>query len=163
MSSSLNISSAPSVVELREELTPSRPLRSEIEREKRLSSNNNRWSGQSQSSSLRNNNLNGHDTMEARKSNRDSVATTDSNASEEDSPPPLPLKMRESDSSHVNQDDNSPTTSCLFIADDFELDSTKRREKPPTPPPKPSRPIINNSKLMMTQDNDENRLPDSIA
>ncbi|KAF7990611.1 hypothetical protein HCN44_000416 [Aphidius gifuensis] len=155
MSSSLNITSTP-VFELRQELTSSRPLRSEIERERK-----NRWSGQSQTYSLKN--MNDYDMSDAKIRNRDSIATTDSNASEDDLPPPLPLKMRDSDCSHLPQEENlSYSNNHLNCSDELESQFLDCLNKPPTPPPKPSRSfhIINNKSVQI---NDENTLQNSTA
>ncbi|XP_014208352.1 dedicator of cytokinesis protein 1 isoform X2 [Copidosoma floridanum] len=140
------------VFELRQELKPKRPLRSEAEKERRLS---NRLSGQSQTY-LRSTS-NGLDAHSQGQGNRDSIGTTDSTASEDDPPPPLPLKTREVDYCNLSEDSTSfnycstatltairntvvyrtknkmPVPSTLDIVDDGS--------KPPTPPPKPKRPI----------------------
>lgn len=135
-------------------MTPKRPLRSEAEKERRLS---NRWSGQSQTY-LRSIS-NGLDSHSIGKGNRDSVGTTDSTASEDDPPPPLPVKTREVDYCNLPDDSSfnycstatlasishsviyrpksklpAPTVSVDTL-DSFSL-------KPPTPPPKPKRPGV---------------------
>ncbi|XP_020283330.1 dedicator of cytokinesis protein 1 isoform X3 [Pseudomyrmex gracilis] len=152
------------VFELRQELTPKRPLRSEVEKERRMS---NRWSGQSQHY-LRNNN--GMDSNYLGKGNRDSIGTTDSTASEDDPPPPLPIKMREAD--YCNLPEELSTNQCkvdnmnnlnkspgqwkekLPTPTDDDLDN---HSKPPTPPPKPRRPINNLVKIVLSSpNNDEN-------
>nr|XP_012153465.1 PREDICTED: dedicator of cytokinesis protein 1 isoform X5 [Megachile rotundata] len=159
------ISSYPStpVFELRQELTPKRPLRSEVEKERRIS---NRLSGQSQHY-LRNIN-NGIDSNSLGKGNRDSIGTTDSTASEDDLPPPLPMKTREAD--YCNLPEELSTHYCgtgsinnlnrsigqwsknklPTPTDDLDIQT-----KPPTPPPKPKKPpsyILN--KLMLSSDID---------
>lgn len=83
-------------------MTPSRPLRSEAEREKRASS---RWSGQSQYR-LKNIDI-GFESPELGKGNRDSIGTTDSTTSEDDQPPPLPVKTREADYCNLPLDSSS--------------------------------------------------------
>ncbi|XP_076651042.1 dedicator of cytokinesis protein myoblast city isoform X1 [Halictus rubicundus] len=161
------ISSFPTtpIFELRQELTPKRPLRSEIEKERRIS---NRLSGQSQHY-LRNIN-NGMDSSSLGKGNRDSVGTTDSTASEDDPPPPLPVKMREAD--YCNLPDELPASHCgtgslnnlnrplghwsknklPTPTDDLDVQT-----KPPTPPPKPKRPPYNfNKSMLSTGDTDNN-------
>ncbi|XP_053976094.1 dedicator of cytokinesis protein 1 isoform X2 [Hylaeus volcanicus] len=153
------ISSYPStpIFELRQELTPKRPLRSEVEKERRIS---NRLSGQSQHY-LRNVN-NGMDSSSLGKGNRDSIGTTDSTASEDDPPPPLPIKTREAD--YCNLPEESPVAHCgtgslnnlnrplgnwsknklPTPTDDLDVQT-----KPPTPPPKPKRPPYSLNKLML--------------
>ncbi|XP_066581822.1 dedicator of cytokinesis protein 1 isoform X2 [Prorops nasuta] len=134
------------IFELRQELTPKRPLRSEAEKEKRLS---NRWSGQSQQY-LRNPS-NGFDGSSLGKGNRDSIGTTDSNASEDDPPPPLPLKAREADYCNLPEEMPSQQSGSLNYLNKAAgqwtksklptpLDSYENQSKPPTPPPKPKRP-----------------------
>lgn len=125
-------------------MTPKRPLRSEVEKEKRLSRPP---SGQfsrpnSMSATIRGAGSSGNS------SNRDSVGTTDSSVSEEDAasvPPPLPVKLRELD--YCNLPNNNENTSFLYsprnsmrgslqikvaIVDPVDFDDV-----PPTPPPKP--------------------------
>lgn len=135
------------------QLTPKRPLRSEADKERRLS---NRWSGQSQTY-LRSasNGLDGsHHSIG--KGNRDSVGTTDSTASEDDPPPPLPLKTREVDYCNLPDDSSfnyCSTTSLASITRTLVFRPTAKSKlpvpvdgllvdagKPPTPPPKPKRP-----------------------
>ncbi|GFG33105.1 hypothetical protein Cfor_10663, partial [Coptotermes formosanus] len=86
------------VFELRQELTPKRPLRSEVERGRRLSrpsSGQFQPSGRISTTAIPNARFNGSSTTPC--SNRDS-RTTDSTASEEDMlPPPLPQKTRDVD------------------------------------------------------------------
>lgn len=149
MISSLATVSSPTlpIIELRQELTPSRPLRSEAEKERRISS---RWSIQSQPYAFSNSsgNIGGsseqvyiNDTL---KMNRDSLDTVSDNTittitSDEDPPPPLPIKMRESDSCHFSSliaiDNDLNKLSISLNDDNFEIST-----KPPTPPPKPKRP-----------------------
>ncbi|XP_043247936.1 dedicator of cytokinesis protein 1 isoform X3 [Colletes gigas] len=153
------ISSFPTtpIFELRQELTPKRPLRSEVEKERRIS---NRLSGQSQHY-LRNVN-NGTDSSSLGKGNRDSIGTTDSTASEDDPPPPLPVKTREAD--YCNLPEELPVVHCgtgslnnlnrplghwsknklPTPTDDLDVQT-----KPPTPPPKPKRPPYSLNKLML--------------
>ncbi|XP_063232451.1 dedicator of cytokinesis protein 1 isoform X3 [Bacillus rossius redtenbacheri] len=120
---SLQASAATMVFELSQQLTSTRPLRSEVEREKRLSRPP---SGQFtagrlvSTTSIR---LNGSG------SNRDSIGTTDSTASEEDgAPPPLPQKNRDADYCNLPGDDdaeNEPARPPTV---------PKIRHKPPCPP-----------------------------
>ncbi|KAL3270032.1 hypothetical protein HHI36_009088 [Cryptolaemus montrouzieri] len=131
--------------ELTQELTPKRPLRSEVEREKRLSRPP---SGQfvrptSTSSILRGTNSSGAS------SNRDSVGTTDSSISEEDAiPPPLPAKLRiEVNSDYCNLENTSflysfrhSTRSSVPISNiqvPMVTSPQNDDDVPPTPPPKP--------------------------
>ncbi|XP_014489472.1 PREDICTED: dedicator of cytokinesis protein 1 isoform X4 [Dinoponera quadriceps] len=155
------------VFELRQELTPKRPLRSEVERERRVS---NRWSGQSQHY-LRNVN-NGLDSGSLGKGNRDSVGTTDSTASEDDPPPPLPVKTREADYGNLSDELSSShqsatgtplsslkslgqwTKSKLPTPTDDHRDG--HHSKPPTPPPKPKRPAYSVTTIVLSSNNDEN-------
>jgi len=126
-----------------------------MEKERRIS---NRWSGQSQQY-LRNTN-NGMESSNLGKENRDSVGTTDSTASEDDPPPPLPIKMREADYCNLPEElsiqrcaiSNLNKTSGQWknklptpTDDDLDIHS-----KPPTPPPKPKRPIQNLSKIVIS-------------
>ncbi|XP_075232677.1 dedicator of cytokinesis protein myoblast city [Lycorma delicatula] len=120
------------VIELRQELTPKRPLRSEVEKEKRMS----RPTSGQLPPRLTSCAINGSG------SNRDSVGTTDSTASEEDGiPPALPQKHREAD--YCNLPDAEPQITVLtpIVArvrnkppppEPIEKDD----EIPPTPPPK---------------------------
>lgn len=151
------------VFELRQELTPKRPLRSEVEKERRIS---NRWSGQSQHY-LRSTN-NGLESSSLGKGNRDSVGTTDSTASEDDPPPPLPIKMREAD--YCNLPDELAAQRCASVTSnnlnksvgqwkhklptptDDDLDA---HTKPPTPPPKPKRPTQSLSKISISSNDVE--------
>ncbi|XP_069695130.1 dedicator of cytokinesis protein 1 isoform X2 [Periplaneta americana] len=118
------------VFELRQELTPKRPLRSEVERERRLSRPS---SGQFQQSSrfttILNTRFNGSSSLPG--SNRDSIGTTDSTASEEDAiPPPLPQKTREAD--YCNLPDEADAT----VSESLKPPTTPRvRNKPPPPEP----------------------------
>lgn len=150
------------------QLTPKRPLRSEAEKERRMS---NRWSGQSQHY-LRN--INNELETSLGKGNRDSVGTTDSTASEDDPPPPLPIKMREAD--YCNLPEELSSNQCLASSTlnnlnkssgqwknklptptDDDLDS--HSNKPPTPPPKPKRSINNLHKIVLAS----NDVEDSTA
>ncbi|KAG7190735.1 hypothetical protein KM043_006809 [Ampulex compressa] len=164
------ISSFPTtpIFELRQELTPKRPLRSEVEKERRIS---NRWSGQSQQY-LRNAN-NGLESSGLGKGNRDSIGTTDSTASEDDPPPPLPVKTREADycnlpeelssqccaTGGLNNTNRSSTWAKNKLptpTDDFDTHT-----KPPTPPPKPKRPPHTLTKIMLSSSDMENIDQDS--
>ncbi|KAG5343195.1 DOCK1 protein, partial [Acromyrmex heyeri] len=142
-------------------LTPKRPLRSEAEKERRMS---NRWSGQSHY--LRNIN-NGLESSGLGKGNRDSVGTTDSTASEDDPPPPLPIKMREADYCNLpeelstnrsalnNLKSSGQCKNKLPTPTDDDVDS---HSKPPTPPPKPKRPVHNLNKNTFASNDVENSL-----
>ncbi|KAK1122731.1 hypothetical protein K0M31_009173 [Melipona bicolor] len=148
--------------ELRQELTPKRPLRSEVEKERRIS---NRLSGQSQHY-LRNIN-NGTDSSSLGKGNRDSIGTTDSTASEDDPPPPLPMKTREAD--YYNLPEELPVQHCgTGSLNNFNrslgqwsknklptpTDDLDIQTRPPTPPPKPKRPPYSLNKLILSSDID---------
>ncbi|XP_068977307.1 dedicator of cytokinesis protein 1 isoform X4 [Bombus flavifrons] len=150
------------IFELRQELTPKRPLRSEVEKERRIS---NRLSGQSQHY-LRNIN-NGMDSSSLGKGNRDSIGTTDSTASEDDPPPPLPMKTREAD--YCNLPEELPVQHCgTSSVNNFNrslgqwsknklptpTDDLDIQTKPPTPPPKPKRPPYSLNKLILSSDID---------
>ncbi|XP_060824846.1 dedicator of cytokinesis protein 1 isoform X3 [Bombus pascuorum] len=150
------------IFELRQELTPKRPLRSEVEKERRIS---NRLSGQSQHY-LRNIN-NGMDSSSLGKGNRDSIGTTDSTASEDDPPPPLPMKTREAD--YCNLPEELPVQHCgTGSLNNFNrslgqwsknklptpTDDLDIQTKPPTPPPKPKRPPYSLNKLILPSDID---------
>ncbi|KAK2584698.1 hypothetical protein KPH14_007033 [Odynerus spinipes] len=140
------------IFELRQELTPKRPLRSEVEKERRIS---NRWSGQSQHY-LRNTHNGSETSVFGRENNRDSVGTTDSTTSEDDAPPPLPMKTREADYCNLPEEfndhrisamtENSNNTSRSFgqwIKNKLPTptdDDLENQTKAPTPPPKPKRP-----------------------
>ncbi|KAL0128388.1 hypothetical protein PUN28_003578 [Cardiocondyla obscurior] len=148
------------VFELRQELTPKRPLRSEAEKERRMS---NRWSGQSHY--LRSIS-NGLESSSLGKGNRDSVGTTDSTASEDDPPPPLPIKMREAD--YCNLPEELSTDRCTVTLNNLNKSSGQLKNKlptptdndvdghskPPTPPPKPKRSTHNLNKNILASNND---------
>ncbi|KAK9296200.1 hypothetical protein QLX08_009705 [Tetragonisca angustula] len=150
------------IFELRQELTPKRPLRSEVEKERRIS---NRLSGQSQHY-LRNIN-NGTDSSSLGKGNRDSIGTTDSTASEDDPPPPLPMKTREAD--YYNLPEELSVQHCgTGSLNNFNrslgqwsknklptpTDDLDIQTRPPTPPPKPKRPPYSLNKLILSSDID---------
>ncbi|XP_063907750.1 dedicator of cytokinesis protein 1 isoform X2 [Zophobas morio] len=131
------------IVELTEELTPKRPLRSEVEKEKRLSRpTSGQFSSRSSSLSVT---LRGAGSSGS-SSNRDSVGTTDSSVSEEDIvPPPIPLKQREVDYCNLPNNEN---TSFLYSQRNSTRTSLQVKipapdpdggfdDTPPTPPPKP--------------------------
>ncbi|XP_044753163.1 dedicator of cytokinesis protein 1 [Coccinella septempunctata] len=138
-----NTTNGVALFELTQELTPKRPLRSEIEREKRLSRPPSGQFGRPTSTSSI---LRGPSSSGA-SSNRDSVGTTDSSISEEDIiPPPIPMKLR----SEINSDYfNLENTSFLYSnrnstrsttgANNAQpsVDSQNEKDVPPTPPPKP--------------------------
>lgn len=140
------------------QLTPKRPLRSEVEKERRIS---NRWSGQSQHY-LRNIN-NGLDSSGLGKGNRDSVGTTDSTASEDDPPPPLPVKTREADYCNLPEELSIHRCSAGGLNNlnkglgqwsknkiPAPTDDLDDHTKPPTPPPKPKRPVHGFNKIMLS-------------
>lgn len=122
----------------------------------------NRWSGQAHQY-LRNTG-NGLDPSGLGKGNRDSVGTTDSTASEDDPPPPLPVKTREADYCNL-PDDVLPRSSLkLENTNNFNLPMSQRiRSKPPappepivnqplppTPPPKPKRPAHSINRVVLS-------------
>lgn len=130
-------------IELTQELHPKRPLRSEVEKEKRLSRPS---SGQfsrpgSVSLQIRATSSSGNS------SNRDSIGTTDSSISEEDLiPPPLPAKHKDSiDFSSLTINENMSflhsRSSVSRNSYQIKLSSTETTELdsdiPPNPPPKP--------------------------
>ncbi|XP_045475282.1 dedicator of cytokinesis protein 1 isoform X5 [Harmonia axyridis] len=129
--------------ELTQELTPKRPLRSEVEREKRLSRPP---SGQFGRPISTNSILRGASSSGA-SSNRDSVGTTDSSISEEDIiPPPIPIKLRsEINSDYCNLENSSflysSRNSTRNTINNIQLpvvsDSQSDNDVPPIPPPKP--------------------------
>ena len=125
------------------QLTPKRPLRSEVEKEKRLSRpTSGQFSSRSSSLSVT---LRGAGSSGS-SSNRDSVGTTDSSVSEEDIvPPPIPLKQREVDYCNLPNNEN---TSFLYSQRNSTRTSLQVKipapdpdggfdDTPPTPPPKP--------------------------
>ncbi|GLG95600.1 uncharacterized protein GBIM_02534 [Gryllus bimaculatus] len=121
---SIEIPTTP-VFELRQELTPKRPLRSEIERERRLSRTSSGHFSIKSSPSTSTLRFNG--TIPG---NRDSIGTTDSTASEEDAiPPPLPQKVREADYCNLPGDTDVPCESTQPPS------TPKVRTKPPPPEP----------------------------
>ncbi|XP_072385409.1 dedicator of cytokinesis protein 2 isoform X1 [Diabrotica undecimpunctata] len=130
------------VFELTQELHPKRPLRSEVEKEKRLSRPSSGQYSRPNSLSITIRGAGSSGTS----SNRDSIGTTDSSISEEDiNPPPLPVKHnRDSENSNVLPYENysflyshrnSTLRNTLTYTEetlDIELENV-----PPTPPPKP--------------------------
>ncbi|XP_050304413.1 dedicator of cytokinesis protein 1 isoform X2 [Anthonomus grandis grandis] len=140
------------IIELTQELHPKRPLRSEVEKEKRLSRPSSGQFSRPGSVSLQ---IRGHSSS-GTSSNRDSVGTTDSNTSEisEEIPPPIPAKHKDSliefsknfGSLCINENVSflhSRTASLTrFSQLQMPLPSTNTNEEldtdaPPTPPPKP--------------------------
>uniref|UniRef100_A0A2A4K836 DOCKER domain-containing protein n=1 Tax=Heliothis virescens TaxID=7102 RepID=A0A2A4K836_HELVI len=133
--STINSADTPSASplrELRQELVTERPLRAEVERERRLS----------QRTSLI--------TSSAPPSNRDSMGTTDSNQEEEE-PPPLPKKYShrsmdlESDSNNNGESNPLPPRHNYdtvfpprgsFLYNSIANRRNTSNEKAPTPPPK---------------------------
>ncbi|RVE51535.1 hypothetical protein evm_003805 [Chilo suppressalis] len=124
--------SASPLRELRQELVTERPLRAEVERERRLS----------QRTSLL--------TSSAPPSNRDSMGTTDSNQDDEE-PPPLPEKLShrsmDLDGDNNNNSDTTPlpprnnydmvwTPRGSFLYNSIAMRRNTGVDKPPTPPPK---------------------------
>lgn len=124
--------SASPLRELRQELVTERPLRAEVERERRLS----------QRTSLI--------TSSAPPSNRDSVGTTDSNQEEEE-PPPLPKKYAhrsmDLDSDTNNNGESNPlpprhnydtvwAPRGSFLYNSIAHRRNTTNDKAPTPPPK---------------------------
>lgn len=126
----------------------------------------NRWSGQSQHY-LRNVN-NGLDSSSLGKGNRDSVGTTDSTASEDDPPPPLPIKTREADYGNLSDELSSQQCAAGALNNLKSLgqwtknklptptDDLDGHSKPPTPPPKPKRPAYSLTTILLSSNNDEN-------
>ncbi|XP_059611933.1 dedicator of cytokinesis protein 1 isoform X1 [Phlebotomus argentipes] len=149
------------VVELTEELTPKRPLRSEIERERRLSRT---ASIVTPTNSIRGLPGDSNSVSDA-ESNRNSIVTTDSTASDEDLiPPPLPAKTRDStDYTNLPNEEsncgvpprqnirssssNKPLPQLPIVVNvNYEYVEARNfcigndeRKRPPTPPPKPTR------------------------
>ncbi|XP_049823522.1 dedicator of cytokinesis protein 1 isoform X5 [Aethina tumida] len=142
-SSTTTLSNGSPIIELTEELLPKRPLRAEVEKEKRLSRPP---SGQFSRPNSMTVTIRGASSS-GNSSNRDSVGTTDSSISEEDMiPPPLPLKSRDMDYSNLPPAENvsflysqrnSTARASIQIKwpeDNIVVDFD---EVPPTPPPKP--------------------------
>ncbi|CAH1170856.1 unnamed protein product [Phaedon cochleariae] len=142
------ISNGPSTVfELTQELQSKRPLRSEVEKEKRLSRPT---SGQYSRPNSMSVTLRGAGSSDA-SSNRDSIGTTDSSVSEEDSglPPPLPVKQRDTDCGSLafsNENRSflySQRASVMRNTIEIKLNMDNLDNDfdygtvPPTPPPKP--------------------------
>ncbi|KAK9873197.1 hypothetical protein WA026_021430 [Henosepilachna vigintioctopunctata] len=127
--------------ELTQELTPKRPLRSEVEKEKRLSRPP---SGQFGRPNSVNSVLRGASSSGA-SSNRDSVGTTDSSISEEDViPPPIPVKLRGECNDYCNLENSSflySTRNSRRITTNMQLPMSSEPQNdidvPPIPPPKP--------------------------
>ncbi|PSN51994.1 Dedicator of cytokinesis protein 1 [Blattella germanica] len=131
------------VFELRQELTPKRPLRSEMERERRQSRpSSGQFITSGRFSTISNITLKYNDSQVTLCSNRDSIATTDSTASEEDAiPPPLPQKTKEAD--YCNLPDDADIPSVVVTAPSTPRVINKppppepiEKGAPPTPPPK---------------------------
>ncbi|XP_056641342.1 dedicator of cytokinesis protein 1 isoform X3 [Diorhabda sublineata] len=132
------------VFELTQELHPKRPLRSEVEKEKRLSRPSSGQYSRPNSVSITIRGAGSSGTS----SNRDSIGTTDSSISEEDAiPPPLPAKHnRDSENSNTfsNYNENysflyshrasNLRNTLTFAEENVEMELSKT---PPTPPPKP--------------------------
>ncbi|XP_035735068.1 dedicator of cytokinesis protein 1-like isoform X3 [Vespa mandarinia] len=163
------------IFELRQELTSKRPLRSEVEKERRIS---NRWSGQSQHY-LRNTHNGSEANVFGRENNRDSVGTTDSTASEDDAPPPLPMKTREADYCNLPEEFNDHRISSImensnninrsfgqWIKNKLPTptdDDIESQAKPPTPPPKPKRPAHGLKNIVLSSSTIENYVQDSSS
>ncbi|XP_023288564.1 dedicator of cytokinesis protein 1 isoform X2 [Orussus abietinus] len=161
--------SATHIFELRQELTPKRPLRSEAEKERRIST---RWSGQTQYYPRISNN--GLEPTSLSKGNRDSIGTTDSATSEEDPPPPLPIKTREADYCNLPDDDqahhgqmnilsNINRLLCHPAKSKLPTPSDGNQSKPPTPPPKPKRPMHTTEDVFLPAGDLTDRSRDSSA
>ncbi|CAH1099777.1 unnamed protein product [Psylliodes chrysocephalus] len=134
------------VFELTQELHPKRPLRSEVEKEKRLSRPTSGQYSRPNSLSITIRGAGSSGTS----SNRDSIGTTDSSISEEDTnPPPLPVKHRDSENcnnnapynenysflySHRNSSLRNTLTMAYTTEESLEIEL---ENIPPTPPPKP--------------------------
>ncbi|XP_019762944.2 dedicator of cytokinesis protein 2 isoform X3 [Dendroctonus ponderosae] len=127
------------------QLHPKRPLRSEVEKEKRLSRPSSGQFSRPASISLQVRGTSSSGTS----SNRDSIGTTDSNISEEDLlPPPLPAKHKDSmpdfSSLTINENlsflhaRNSVTRySCQVRETSLHRGEVEQADIPPSPPPKP--------------------------
>ncbi|KAL4711596.1 hypothetical protein ACJJTC_003613 [Scirpophaga incertulas] len=137
--SSTSLDATSPLKELRQELVTERPLRADVERERRLS----------QRTSLLN--------SSAPPSNRDSMGTTDSNQDEEE-PPPLPEKLshRSMDLDGDNNNNAEPlpprqnydtvwTPRGSFLYTSLALRRNTGVDKPPTPPPKKKNAQNNNT------------------
>ena len=113
------------VIELTQQLTAKRPLRSEAQRERRLSSTVNR-------------SINGDGVCSSPSQN--SIASTLSSSSSDDQPPPLPAKQQWSGGSGGPNDQNAPEKPPLPVTGLTEIkeDTTG---PPPPPPKKPARPL----------------------
>ncbi|KAL7025415.1 hypothetical protein ACKWTF_013468 [Chironomus riparius] len=119
------------VFELTEELTPQRPLRSEAEKEKRLSRTQSIITTSSNGTGLIK-----VDTVSVSgesSNSRNSIITTDSQTSEEDlAPPPLPLKHRDSDIGHLSLTDESQYSVAMRVSGGSE-DYFENRPLPALP------------------------------
>ncbi|KAG5888714.1 hypothetical protein JTB14_035777 [Gonioctena quinquepunctata] len=142
------------IFELTQELLPKRPLRSEVEREKRLSRPSSGQYSRPNSISITIRGAGSSGTS----SNRDSIGTTDSSISEEDAgPPPLPVKHRDTDLGNILIQSHNENNSFLFSqrnstlrntiqfksTDSTEVDS-EDKNLPPLPPPKPPKKQVSN-------------------
>ncbi|XP_055631515.1 dedicator of cytokinesis protein 1 isoform X1 [Toxorhynchites rutilus septentrionalis] len=110
------------VVELTEELHPKRPLRSEVEKEKRLSRPPSVVTPTLSIKTLTGGGAGTADTNSIgsaeSSSNRNSIITNDSTTSEEDLvPPPLPLKTRDSDYSNLPLNESALHRRLMGTAD----------------------------------------------
>lgn len=115
--------------------------------------------------------------MEFGKGNRDSVGTTDSTASEDDPPPPLPVKTREADYCNLPSEgplDHCPTSPVNSIGNPLSpklkskipapLEGAESHVKPPPPPPKPKRPPPHGlTKIFIPTNDSQDPPPDSSA
>ncbi|XP_077292342.1 dedicator of cytokinesis protein myoblast city [Arctopsyche grandis] len=97
------------IFELRQELTPSRPLRSEVEREKRFSQRP-------------------HSLQSETHSNRNSAGTTDSNMSAEDDPPPPPLPQKTVRTDIFTNSLTSPSPDSYYQAINFSVNTPTYQE-----------------------------------
>lgn len=154
--STITLTNTP-LFELTEELTPKRPLRSEVEREKRLSRTQSQITA---TGKIDNGSVSGESS-----NSRNSIITTDSQTSEED-PPPLPAKtFRDSDSFYQVEESlyspvrrigyeesnystlthssnlvsNANYEYCEIRSSGSESLKSQGKKTPPTPPPKPVR------------------------
>lgn len=126
-------------------MTPHRPLRSEVEKERRLSRPT---SGQFSTASSRPSSgcVTIRGASSENSSNRDSVGTTDSTTSEDDNqPPPLPIKARtDPDYCNLPEPDFSASpvnervnNTIQRLAHKPPLPEPTDHGVPPQPPPKP--------------------------
>ncbi|XP_059352590.1 dedicator of cytokinesis protein 1-like isoform X2 [Daphnia carinata] len=116
---------SPVVIELTQQLTAKRPLRSEVAKERR-------------SSTVRGHSFNGDNHGVCSSPSQNSVASTMSSSSNEDVPPPLPAKQMQSMGGCASMSDIPPEKPPLPAA---SLPEIKEGGAPPPPPKKPARPL----------------------